>query len=65
MSKTIRHRTETVTLGTERLGKINVTDRGCETFGPLGQYLGTHVTIQAARKALYELHRDSEKGLSA
>jgi hypothetical protein len=57
-------RTETVSLGTEHLGRIFITQRGFETFGPKDEDLCTHVTIQAARKALFELHRDSAEGLA-
>lgn len=55
-------RTETVSLGTEYIGRIFVTKRGFETFGPQDQYICTHVTIQAARRALFELHRAGEAG---
>lgn len=57
--------TEIVTIGQEHLGRIHLTDRGYETFGPQDQYLCTHVTIEGARRALFELHRDSEQGLRA
>lgn len=57
-------RTETVTAGTVTIGTIRVTHRGCETFGPIDQYLATHETIEGARRALFELHRDGEKGLA-
>ncbi|MFD1941306.1 hypothetical protein [Paradevosia shaoguanensis] len=56
-------RSEIVTFGTDYAGKINVTGRGCETFGPADQYIATFPTIQAARKALFELHRDSQQAL--
>lgn len=55
-------RTEYVTAGTETIGTIRVTARGCECFGPLDQYLATYPTIEGARRALFELHRDGEKG---
>lgn len=61
----LQSRTEHVTLGTETIGTINVTPRGFETFGPRDQYLCTHVSIEAARKALFELHRASERGLAS
>ncbi len=57
-------RTEHVTLGTETIGTIRITDRGFETFGPRDEYLCTHVSIADARRSLFELHRDSEKGLA-
>lgn len=63
MSKPCKARTETVTLGTDYAGKIHITERGFETFGPLDQYLATFPTIQSARKALFEMHRDSQTQL--
>jgi len=60
-----KQRTETVSLGTETIGTIRITDRGFETFGPRDQYICTHVTIADARRSLFELHRDSEIGQRA
>lgn len=57
-------RTEHVTLGTERIGTIRITDLGFETFGPHDEYLCTHIKVADARRSLFELHRDSEKGLA-
>ena len=57
-------RTETVTLGHDYAGKVFVTERGFEAFGPNDEYLATFPTIQSARKALFELHRDSQQGLT-
>lgn len=51
-------RTETVTLGTDYAGRINQTDRGYEAFDAGNRYLATHVSIQAARRALFNLHRE-------
>jgi len=65
MSKTVTPRTETVTLGHDYAGKVHVTDRGFETFGPSDEYVATFPTIQSARKALFELHRDSQQGLKS
>ncbi|MGB3338279.1 MAG: hypothetical protein WBA73_13985 [Devosia sp.] len=56
-------RTETISVGHELAGTINQTDRGFELFDAKGKYLHTQPTIQAARKALFELHRDGERGL--
>lgn len=56
--------TEIVMIGQEHLGRIHLTDRGYETFGQRDEYLATHVTIEGARRALFELHRDSEQGLA-
>jgi hypothetical protein len=45
---------ETVSFGHDIAGTIRETDRGFELFGPDGKYLHTEMTLQAARKALYE-----------
>ena len=63
MTRRTRFTSEVVSIGTERLGHINLTDRGFETFGPRGDYICSHVTLQAALKALFELHRGSERGM--
>ena len=60
-----RSKTEEVTLGTISLGRIHLTDRGFEAFGPRGEYVCTFTTLQAARRALFELHRDGEEGMRA
>ncbi|WP_108461349.1 hypothetical protein [Devosia naphthalenivorans] len=56
MNKLTR-RTEYITAGTTTIGLVNCTDRGFETFGPLDQYLATYPSLEAARKALFELHK--------
>lgn len=57
-------RSEVVTDGHLTLGRINCKEEGCETWGSDGQYVAKYPTIQAARKALFELDRDGEKGLA-
>lgn len=57
-------RSETVTDGHRPLGRINCKAEGCETWGPDGEYLAKFPTIQAARKALFEINRDGAKGLA-
>jgi hypothetical protein len=54
-------RTETVSVGHDLAGTINQTDRGFELFGADGKYLHTETTIQSARRALYERHRDQQE----
>ncbi|WP_173088939.1 hypothetical protein [Devosia sp. 1635] len=56
--------TETVSLGTTTIGTIRLTDRGYEAFGPADQYIATFCTLPAARKALWEMHCEGEKGLA-
>jgi len=56
MSDVIRPRTETVTFGTDHAGKINVTGRGFEGFGPGDQYVATFPTLKSARAALFSMH---------
>ena len=51
-------KSEVVSLGHERIGRINQTNRGFELFDESDRYLRTEVTLAAARKALYERHRD-------
>lgn len=53
-------RIEYVTAGTSTIGLVSCTDRGFEAFGPLDQYLATYPTLEAARKALFDLHSSSQ-----
>jgi len=52
--------TETVSIGTVTIGTIHHTERGFESFGPRGEYLCTYETKTRARRALYDLHQESE-----
>jgi hypothetical protein len=66
MSKAkFQSRTETVTLGHEYAGKVHVNERGFEVFGPTDAYVCTATSIQHARRILFEMHRDSERGLAS
>lgn len=56
-------RSEMVTDGHRPLGRINVKQEGCETWGPDGTYVAKFPTLKAARRALYE--RDVAAGGAA
>lgn len=62
---TFTPRSESVTDGLRTLGRINGRAEGFETWGPDGHYVAKFPTIQAARKALFDLDLNGEKGLAS
>lgn len=50
-------RTETVSIGHDLAGTINQTESGFELFDTHGKYVHTEPTILAARRALFERHK--------
>lgn len=47
-------KSESVSFGHDLAGTINQTPRGFEIFDADGKYLHTEMSLQAARRALYE-----------
>jgi hypothetical protein len=56
---------ETVSAGTETIGRIVLRDRGYECFDPDGKYLFCDPTLAGARKALFQRHKDQREAASA
>ncbi|SFV32276.1 hypothetical protein SAMN05216456_1595 [Devosia crocina] len=62
---TFTPRSETVSSGTQKIGVIHsrAKDRH-EVFGPTDAYICQAITLEHARRILFEMHRDSSEGLA-
>lgn len=62
---TFTPRNETVCAGTTKIVSINSKSKvQHEVFGPNDEYVCSVVTLEHARRVLFRMHQDGERGLA-